>query len=436
MDMQFFLQKGVLAIWLAMPARPPTGNGDTYPYHKNLANPREDCYFYFVSMNTKNLNTWIEISEDAFAFNLNFFRKLIPKKTELALVVKANAYGHGLKEIAELAEKIGVRSYCVHTLDEALLLRKWGQNQDVLIMGPVPPGRLREVIKNHIRLMIYDSDILDALNRTAVDLDQSVRIHLKLETGTYRQGINPEDVEGLLEKLKRTPQIIPEGVYTHFANIEDTTDHSYALSQLQRFKDITTRIQQDYPDIKKHTACSAAALLFSETHFDMVRLGISTYGLWPSRETFVSYKINHSQNDKDVLRPILSWKARVGQVKNVPANQFIGYGCSYQTTRKTQLAVLPIGYADGYSRGLSSRAFVLLHGCRAPVRGRVCMNLIMVDITDIPDVKPGDEAVLIGNQGKESISVDVLASFSGTINYEFITRLNGQIPRIITNQIQ
>lgn len=387
-------------------------------------------------MNTKNLNTWIEISEDAFAFNMDFFRKIIPEETELAVVVKANAYGHGLKEIAALAEKNGVRSYCVHTLDEALLLRKWGQNQDVLIMGPVPPGRMGEVIKNSFRLVIYDPDVLDALSRKAVDLDQSVRIHLKLETGTYRQGINPEDVEWLLEKLKRTPRIIPEGVYTHFANIEDTTDHSYALSQLQSFKDITTRIQQDYPDIKKHTACSAAALLFAETHFDMVRLGISSYGLWPSRETLVSYKIHHSQNGKDVLQPILSWKARVGQVKSVPANQFIGYGCSYQTTRKTQLAVLPIGYADGYSRSLSNQAFVLLHGRRAPVRGRVCMNLIMVDITDIPDVRPGDEAVLIGKQGKESISVDLLASLAGTINYEFITRLNGQIPRIITNQIQ
>ena len=368
--------------------------------------------------------------------NLDFFRKIIPKNTELSMVVKANAYGHGLKEIAELAQKNGIQSYCVHTLDEALFLRKWGQNQNVLILGPVPPGRLGEVIKNNFRLVIYDPDVPSTLNSIAVDMDQSVRIHLKLETGTYRQGINPEDVELLLEKLKRTPQIILEGVYTHFANIEDTTDHSYAFSQLQSFKDITKRIQQDYPNIKKHTACSAAALLFSETHFDMVRLGISTYGLWPSCETFVSYKIKHTKNREDVLRPILSWKARVGQVKSVPTNQFIGYGCSFQTTRETQLAVLPIGYADGYSRGLSNQAFVLLHGRRAPVRGRVCMNLIMVDITDIPDVRPEDEAVLIGKQGKESISVDFLASLAGTINYEFITRINGQIPRIITNKIQ
>ncbi len=387
-------------------------------------------------MNTDNLNTWIEISEEAFASNLDFFKKIIPEKTELAVVVKSNAYGHGLKEIAELAEKNGIQSYCVHTLEEALLLREWGQSNNVLILGPVPLGSLSEVIKNSFRLVFYDPDILDVLNRIAVDMDQSAHIHMKLETGTYRQGINPEDVELFLEKLKKTPRIILEGVYTHFANIEDTTDHSYALSQLKRFKDISTRIQQAYPHIKKHTACSAAALLFSETHFDMVRLGISMYGLWPSRETFVSFKINHSQKGEDVLRPILSWKARVGQVKSVPANQFIGYGCSYQTTRETQLAVLPIGYADGYSRGLSNQAFVLLHGRRAPVRGRICMNLIMVDITDIPDVRPGDEAVLIGKQGTEILTVDQLASLAGTINYEFITHLNSLIPRIITNQIR
>ena len=352
------------------------------------------------------------------------------------MVVKANAYGHGLKEIAQLAGKNGVKSYCVHTLEEALILRKLGENYNILIMGPVPPGRLSEVILNNFKLVVYDPDTLDVLNRTAVDLEQSVRIHLKLETGTYRQGINPEDVDLFLEKLKRTPRIILEGVYSHFANIEDTTDHSYAFAQLKHFKDITSRIQLDFPDIKKHTACSAAALLFSETHLDMVRLGISMYGLWPSRETFVSYKINHSLNGEETLQPILNWKARVGQIKNVPTHHFIGYGCSYQTTRKTRLAVLPIGYAEGYSRSLSNQAFVLLRGRRVPVRGRICMNLTMVDITDLPDVMPGDEAVLIGKQGKASISVDLLASLAGTINYEFLTHLNGQIPRIITNQIQ
>ena len=387
-------------------------------------------------MNTDNLNTWIELSEDAYVSNLDFFRRIIPKETELAVVVKANAYGHGLKEIAEIARKNGVRSYCVHTLEEALLLRKWEQDNDILIMGPVPQGLLSDVINNNFRLVVYATDILDGLNRTAVDLGKSVRIHLKLETGTYRQGMNPEDVELFLEKIKRTPRIILEGVYTHFANIEDTTDHSYAQSQLQGFKDMAAHIQRSHPHIKKHAACSAAALLFSETHFDIVRIGLSMYGLWPSRETFVSYKINHKKNGEDILRPILSWKARVGQVKTVPAHKFIGYGCSYQTTRETKLAVLPIGYADGYSRSLSNQAFILLHGRRAPVRGRICMNLTMVDITDIPEVKPGDEAVLIGKQGKESISVELLASLAGTINYEFLTHLNGQIPRIITKQLQ
>lgn len=386
-------------------------------------------------MNTHNLYTWIELSEEALAANLNFFRKSIPKETELAVVVKANAYGHGIEEIAGLAKKNGIRSYCVHTLDEALFLRKGREEDNILIMGPVPVGRLSEVIKNRFQLVMYSPAVLEALNSKTLEMGQSVHIHLKLETGTYRQGINPEDVDYFLKKLKKTPRINLEGVYTHFANIEDTTDHGYALSQLKTFLDVSARIQQDFPNIQKHTACSAAALLFPETHFDMIRLGIGMYGLWPSRETFVSYKIRHTKNGEDVLKPVLSWKARVGQVKKVPAHQCIGYGCTYQTTRETRLAVLPIGYAEGYARSLSNQAYVLLGGRRSPIRGRVCMNLILVDITDIPDVKPGDEAVLIGRQGTEILTVDQLASIAGTINYEFITRLNAQIPRFITSRV-
>jgi alanine racemase len=386
-------------------------------------------------MDTRNLNTWLEISEQAYAYNLAFFQKLIPKNTELSVVVKANAYGHGLKEISELAGKHGALSFCVHTLDEALSLRKWGHSPDILIMGPAPHTRLPEVIENDLRLVLTNLDTLDVLNRITKDKKQTVRVHLKLETGTYRQGINPDEVNSFLERLRLSPRVNLEGAYTHFANIEDTTDHSYAFSQLKSFNEVVNHIQENgFPDIKKHAACTAAVLLFPETHFDMVRLGIGQYGLWPSRETFVSYKIKHAQEGASILHPVLSWKTRVGQIKNVPANSFIGYGCSYQTTRKTRLAVLPIGYSDGYSRSLSNQTYVLLHGRRAPVRGRVCMNLIMVDITDIPDVKLEDEAVLIGTQGKETITADQLAALSGTINYEFVTRINWLIPRLTVRQ--
>jgi len=383
-------------------------------------------------MNTDQLNTWVEISEKAYAHNLAFFKKRIPARTEFSVVVKANAYGHGIGEISRLAMKHGADSLCVHTLDEALFLRSQGIIQDILIMGPVPRLRLRDVVANDFRLVLYNRETLTELNQLTREMNKPVRVHLKLEMGTHRQGIDAQDLADFLKDLKNFSLVKLEAAYSHFSNIEDTTDHSYALYQVELFNRMAAQIQRSgFPEVKKHVACSAAMLLFPETRFDMVRLGISQYGLWPSRETLVSYKMKQTQNTEEALRPILSWKARLAQVKSVPANRFIGYGCSYQTTRDSRIAVLPIGYSDGYDRRLSNQSYVLIHGRRAPVRGRVCMNFIMVDVTDIPDAKVEDEAVLIGQQGTEKITADYLAQLMGTINYEVVTRINWQIPRIV-----
>jgi alanine racemase len=384
-------------------------------------------------MKTDQMITWVEISEKAYAHNLVFFKKRIPSRTEFSVVVKANAYGHGIGEISRLAMKHGADSLCVHTLDEALFLRGLGVTQDILIMGPVPRLRLREVVANDFRLVLYNRETLADLNQLTREMNKPVRVHLKLEMGTHRQGIDAEDLANFLNDLKNFSSVKLEAAYSHFSNIEDTTDHSYAFYQLQLFNRMAAQIQKSgFPEVKKHVACSAAMLLFPETHFGMVRLGISQYGLWPSRETFVSYKMKHAQNSEEALRPVLSWKTRVAQVKSVPANHFISYGCGYQTTRDSRIAVLPIGYSDGYDRRLSNQSYVLINGRRAPVRGRVCMNFIMVDVTDIPDVKLEDEAVLIGQQGNEKITADFLAQLMGTINYEVVTRINWQIPRVVT----
>jgi len=384
-------------------------------------------------MNKKDLTTWLEISESAYAKNLAFFNQRLPKHTEFSVVVKSNAYGHGILEIARLAVKHGADSFCVHTLDEALQLRHNGFRQDILIMGPVMRSRLKEVVQNDFRLILYNKEVLAMLKKITQELKRPVRVHLKLETGTYRQGIAETDLPEFLGILKNTPLIHTEGAYTHFSNIEDTTNHEYAFQQLSLFQKMANTIKDfGFNDIKCHTACSAAVLLFQETYFDMVRLGISQYGLWPSRETFVSYKMKHSKNGEDILRPVLSWKTRVAQLKDVRSNQNIGYGGTYQTTRSSRIGVLPIGYAEGYDRGLSNQGYVLIHGNRAPIRGRICMNLLMVDVTDIPEVALEDEVTLIGHDGDNHIHVDYLAGLCGTINYEFTTRLNWQIPRIIT----
>jgi alanine racemase len=383
-------------------------------------------------MNKSQYTSWLEISEMAYSHNLKFFRSRLKPSTEFAVVIKSNAYGHGMAQIASLAMKHGADSFCVHSLEEALELRKLGIARDILIMGPVLLNRLDKVIDQDLRLVLYNPEALEELHRLTQKTGKKVRIHLKLETGTYRQGIDRDDLPSFLKKIKQSPLITLEGAYTHFANIEDTTSHEYAFRQLDLFHQMTEMIKDaGFTAVKLHTACSAAILLFPETYFDMVRLGISQYGLWPSRETFVSYKIKFSKNGEDVLKPVLSWKTRIGQLKNIKSNQNIGYGGTYQTTRSTRLAVLPIGYADGYDRGLSNQSYVLIHGKRAPIRGRVCMNLIMVDTTDIPEARLEDEVILVGTQVGASITADHLASLCGTINYELVTRINSAIPRLI-----
>lgn len=376
----------------------------------------------------QNLNTWIEISESAYAANLKFFRKLIGKDVGLSVVIKSNAYGHGWQQIVKLAAKYSADSFSVHSLEEALQLRKAGFSENVLIMGHIPLSRLEKAVNWNFRMVLYNRESILKLR----EIGKPARVHLKVETGTHRQGVDEKELSWFLNEIKKIPFIKLDGVYTHFANIEDTTDHSYAQSQLQRFNQIAEQVREaGYSEVIFHTACSAATLLFPETYFDMVRLGISQYGLWPSRETFLSYKINHSKNGEDVLHPIMTWKARISQIKTVPADHFIGYGCSYRTSRETQIAVLPVGYADGYDRALSNQGYVLIGGKRAPVRGRICMNIMMVDVTDIPSVKLEDEVVLLGRQGKEQITAETLAGLSDTINYEFVTRINWEIPRIV-----
>jgi alanine racemase len=402
----------------------------------SLATNNAPSYFAALFKGTcmvkEKLNSWLEISESAHKKNMDFFKQRIPVKTEFSVVIKSNAYGHGMQQMAGLAAKYGADSFCVHSLEEALSLRNWGFRQNILIMGPVLLQDLDEVIANDLRLVVYNSETIDRLKKLTEKMSKNVRIHLKLETGTYRQGIDPEDLSSFLERLERSPRVKLEGAYTHFANIEDTISHDYAFRQLDLYNNMAQQIEEaGFSKLIRHTACSAAILLFPETYFDMVRLGISQYGLWPSRETFVSYKIRFTQNGEDVLSPVLSWKTRIAQIKRVRAGERIGYGGTYQTTRNSRIAVLPIGYADGYDRGLSNQAYVLINGKRAPIRGRICMNLFMVDITDIPEARLEDEVVLLGRQGKEVISADLLASLCGTINYELVTRINWQIPRII-----
>ncbi len=286
------------------------------------------------------------------------------------------------------------------------------------------------MIDYELRIVVYNIETVRELGKISEREKKGVYLHVKLETGTHRQGVFPDKILEFVKEIRKFPFLKLEGISTHFANIEDTTDHSYAESQLTIFKKTVEMLEENGIIIPiKHTACTAATILFPETYFNMVRVGIGIYGLWPSRETLLSSMING--NPRIELKPVLTWKTKIAQIKEVKKGSFIGYGCTYKTNRDSRIAVLPVGYNEGYDRRLSNIGHVLIKGQRAPLRGRVAMNMIMVDVTDIKGVKLEDEVVLIGSQGKERITAEYLASLCGTINYEIVTRINPLIPRKI-----
>jgi alanine racemase len=367
----------------------------------------------------------IVISRQALLHNLRQFRTLAPK-SQIMCVVKSNAYGHGSYQVASVVEEM-TDWLAVVNLDEALWLRGMGISKPILVLSYYDSSQIAEAIKKNISLVVYDRTQAEELNRTARKLKKLVRVHVKIDTGTSRLGIMPDQAAEFVEYLNSLKNLEIEGIMSHFAASEE--DSEFTKQQLDKFKQIVSRL--NLPQARKpilHIACSAASLLQKDSRLDAVRLGIGLYGLWPSLEA----KSQMLKLDpKFELRPALSWKTKIIQLKQLPAGSFIGYGKSYQTQRDTLLAVLPVGYFEGYDRGLSNKAEVLIAGQRCKILGRICMNLTMVDVTDAQKVKVGDEAVLIGKQDKEEITADELAEKIGTINYEVVTRINPMIPRIL-----
>lgn len=382
-----------------------------------------------VRKNEPFLVQWVEINRRAFLNNVKEFKNRLGPSGMLA-VVKANAYGHGLQEISRLAAEAGIDWFGVHSLEEGLALRQAGFRQKVLILGYLPQAAAEEAVRAELRSTIYNLENLKALAAAARKLKKQAVIHLKVETGTNRQGIALNKLGRFLNQIKQTPEVVLEGLSSHFANIEDTTDDYYPRQQLDNFLQAVKYVESQGLSIPvKHMSCSAAAILFPETYFNLARVGIGLYGLWPSKEILVSCRLRGQPPLK--LKPVLSWRARIAQIKSVPRGAYVGYGCTYRTTRPTRLAIIPVGYYDGYDRGLSNSAYVLVKGKRAQVRGRVCMDFIMVDITDIPGVSLEDTVTLIGSDGRERITADQLASLAGTISYEMVTRINPLIPRVV-----
>lgn len=386
-------------------------------------------------MNTKHLLSWIELSRKALSQNLDSLKRLAGPRRKLTVCVKSNAYGHGLSEIVQmLIDRDDVAYLTVHSLDEAIDCRIAGWRKRIMLLGPAPLSSMEAVVAHDVEPVVFNREALSKLGTISNRLKQPVRTHLKLETGTHRQGITAKQLPQFAKLYKKYPYLKkPYGASMHFANIEDTTNHEYAQQQLSQYNAmVATMSRLGIKPTVRHTASSAALILFNKTCFEMVRPGIAVYGHWPSKETYLSYRLEGGRND--IFKPVLTWKARVTQIKEVPRDSFIGYGCTYRTTSPTRLAIIPIGYADGYDRGLSNIAHVLIKGRRAPVRGRVCMNLTMVDISNIPGVKLEEPVTLIGRQKSEYVMAEQLGEWSGTINYEILARLSPNLPRLVTSK--
>jgi len=378
----------------------------------------------------RNLLQWVEIDRKALVHNLAEFRKLAGRSKKVLAVVKANAYGHGLREVSRIVVDAGADGLGVHSVDEGIALRREGIGAPVLVLGATSLGELGDAVRHGLRLTVYNRETIDALGRVARRLKLKGRVHLKVETGTQRQGVRPEDLVRFAHRVARYPELVLEGLSSHFANIEDTTSTAYPDRQLGVFLAAVEKLGRAGIVVPvKHMSCTAATILFPKTVFDMIRVGIGLYGLWPSRETLVSCRLRKRQPLE--LRPVLSWRARIAQLKAVPKGAFVGYGCTFRTTRPARLAVIPIGYADGYPRSLSNAAHVLIRGRRAAVRGRVAMNFITADVTDIPAARLEDEVTVLGRDGRESVTAETLAGTAGTISYEIVARISPLLPRLV-----
>ena len=360
---------------------------------------------------------WAEIDLAAIEHNIKEIKKCIHGGARLCAVVKADAYGHGAAAVARKAIEGGASYLAVAVLSEALELRQAGFTEPILILGATPVEESGVLVDYDITQTVFTMEAAEALSKAALHRGKVAKVHLKVDTGMSRIGIRPELAGELAKQLSMLPGIELEGMFSHFA-LSDSRDKSYAKEQLARFRLAIAKVEEKGVRIPiKHLANSAAILEMPEAHFDMVRAGVILYGLWPSDE--VEHVID--------LRPAMKVCAKLVYIKDMEPGEPISYGCTFHTTRKSRIATLPVGYADGYTRLFAGKAVVELHGQRVPVVGRICMDQCMIDVTDVPEAREGDEVVLFGS---DTLTTDEAASWLGTINYEIVCMVSPRVPRM------
>lgn len=369
----------------------------------------------------KYMRVYAQIDLDAIRHNVNEVRKKVGEHTKIMLVIKADGYGHGSVPVAQALQN-QVDAFCVATIEEGILLRNRGITKTILILGYTAKEQYPQLISYGLSQTIFSYEMVESLSKLAVAMGKGAMIHIGIETGMNRIGFwdNEETIQ-VIKEIANLPAIHIEGIFTHFA-CADEQDKESANRQLERFKHFTRKVEQSGIHIPmKHISNSAAIIDLDYAHLDMVRSGIITYGLYPSQEV-------HKESIH--LKPAMELKSHVVYVKTVGVGEGISYGSTYVTTKETKVATISIGYADGYPRSLSSVGRVLIRGRYAPILGRVCMDQMMVDVTDIDQVEIGDIVTLVGRDGNYSITAEEIAEHMNTINYEFICGLGRRVPRV------
>lgn len=375
-------------------------------------------------MNKHYDRIYAAIDLDAISHNMNKISEILSKDTKIISVVKTDGYGHGAVPIAkELEVKEYMFGFATATAEEALILRKAGIKKPILVLGYVFPYAYEQMIQNEIRFAVFREDMLSMIEEEAVKQNKKAKVHIKVDTGMSRIGIFPDE-KGyeFVETVLQHSHIEIEGMFTHFAkaDYEEKADANKQLLMFRNFcKEIESRLSIQIPI--KHCANSAATLEMPETHMDVVRVGISTYGLWPSDE------VKKTSCD---LKPAFSLHSHIVYLKTLDAGKEIGYGGTYITKKATKVATIPVGYGDGYPRTLSNTGYVLIHGKKAPILGKVCMDQFMVDVTEIENVNMGDEVIMIGTSGQETITMETLGDLADRFNYELACVIGKRVPRI------
>lgn len=369
---------------------------------------------------------WAEIDLDHVAHNIREFQRITPEHTQLMAIVKADGYGHGAVEVAKAALDAGASRLAIAFLEEGIALRRQILTAPILILGGSAPGTERAVLEYDLTPTIFSIDSARRFSEAAAALEKTVRFHLKLDTGMGRIGVRPEQLKEFLDALRSLPYLEMEGVFSHFSKA-DEKEKVYTEMQIGRYHECLTMLQEaGFEPTFRHLANSAGTMETPKAHFDLARIGISLYGFYPSEEV---------DPTTVALRPVMRWKTRIAHLKMLPAGERVSYGGMFIAQRPTRVATLPLGYADGFRRLLWTKKWhVLMKGQRAPIIGKICMDMCMVDVTDISGAAVGDEVVLIGQQGSERITADEMAAALETINYEITCLVGKRVPRVYMKQ--